>query len=269
MRNEACHGHWWRRVRRARDVAHPGAWLGQLQRRTCTGSRACRWMRPPRAAWPRASWRSPTGQREGLTRLMRRLTSPTAHGRLPDVSTVPIERYVNSFEIAQEKVGPNRYLGMINVSYMAAEVQSLLDSAGIPYVHAPLRPDPGRADRADATARPAAWDESSPWRAAWYRGDRAGDGRWSWRCRWAISATSRPRPRRAASAGRSRGARRAGQPLRHDDGDRGHRPGRRSIPERPGGDRAAAGRRLDGAHLSDVRSSRNLARIRRLRLIVR
>ena len=43
------------------------------------------------------------GQREGLTQLMRRLTSPTTHGQLPDVSTVPVERYVNSFEIAQEK----------------------------------------------------------------------------------------------------------------------------------------------------------------------
>ena len=74
------------------------------------------------------------GQREGLTRLMRRLTSPAAHDRLPDVSTVPIERYVNSFEIAEEKVGPNQYLGVINVSYIAAQVQGLLGSAGIPYV---------------------------------------------------------------------------------------------------------------------------------------
>ena len=50
------------------------------------------------------------GQREGLVRLMRRLTSPTAHDRLPDVGALQIERYVNSFEIAEEKVGPTRYL---------------------------------------------------------------------------------------------------------------------------------------------------------------
>ena len=64
------------------------------------------------------------GQREGLSRLMRRLTSPTAHDRLPDVGALPIERYVNSFEIAEEKVGPTRYLATLNVSYVAAEVQA-------------------------------------------------------------------------------------------------------------------------------------------------
>ena len=37
-------------------------------------------------------------------RLMRRLISPTAHDRLPDVGALPIDRYVNSFEIAEEKV---------------------------------------------------------------------------------------------------------------------------------------------------------------------
>ena len=107
------------------------------------------------------------GQREGLTRLMQRLTSPADHGRIPDTSAVPIERYVNSFEIAEEKVGPNQYLGVINVSYIASQVQGLLGSAGVPYVTrrsdpilvVPVKVAGGVAD---------AWSEVSPWRDAWF-----------------------------------------------------------------------------------------------------
>jgi hypothetical protein len=109
------------------------------------------------------------GERLGLTRLMQRLTAPTAHGRLPDVASLPIERYVNSFEIAQEKVGPNRYIGVLNVSYVAAEVQSLLNSTGIPHVQ--RRSDPILVVPVDLSGgEPKAWDETSPWRTAWYDG---------------------------------------------------------------------------------------------------
>ncbi len=107
------------------------------------------------------------GQREGLTRMMRRLTSPADHGRLPDVATVPIERFVNSFEIAEEKVGPNQYLGVINMNFIAAQVQGLLSSAGIPYVT--RRSDPILVVPVSVTGgQPDAWAESSPWRNAWF-----------------------------------------------------------------------------------------------------
>jgi hypothetical protein len=107
------------------------------------------------------------GQREGLTRLMQRLTSPADHGRLPDTSAVPIERFVNSFEIAEEKVGPNQYLGVINVSYIASQVQGLLGSAGVPYVT--RRSDPILVVPVTVAGGVAdAWSEVSPWRDAWF-----------------------------------------------------------------------------------------------------
>ena len=109
------------------------------------------------------------GQREGLVQLMRRLSSPTAHDHLPDVSGLSIERYVNSFEIAEEKVGPNRYIGVINVSYIADQVRGLLSSAGVPYVT--RRSDPILVvPLTVAAGQPEAWLEASPWRAAWYEG---------------------------------------------------------------------------------------------------
>jgi hypothetical protein len=107
-------------------------------------------------------------EREGLVRLLRRLTSPTDHGRLPSVAGVPIDRYVNSFEIAEEKIGPTRYVATLNVSYVAAEVQDLLRGSGLPYVT--RRSDPILVVPVEETATgPVAWDEASPWRAAWFQ----------------------------------------------------------------------------------------------------
>lgn len=110
------------------------------------------------------------GQREGLRRLLRRLTSPEDHGALPPVERLSVERFVNSFEIAQEKLSPTRYLATLNVSYVAAEVQALLRGAGIPYVT--RRSDPILVIPVElgAAQAPAGWVEVSPWRAAWEEG---------------------------------------------------------------------------------------------------
>lgn len=111
-----------------------------------------------------------SGEREGLVRLMRRLTSPDDHAALPPADRLPIERFVNSFEIAQEKLGPTRYIATLNVSYVAAEVQGLLRGAGIPFVT--RRSDPILVVPVEASgeAAPSAWVENSPWRAAWDEG---------------------------------------------------------------------------------------------------
>lgn len=109
------------------------------------------------------------GEREGLARLLQRLTAPSTHAQLPNVADRPIEPYVNSYEIAQEKVGPNRYLGQLNISYVAAAVQGLLDDAGIPYVI--RRSDPILVVPIEIVdGKPVAWVDTSPWRAAWYDG---------------------------------------------------------------------------------------------------
>ena len=88
---------------------------------------------------------------------------------------VPIERYVNSFEIAQERVGPNQYLGVINVSYVAAEVRSAVVARASPSSR--RRSDPILVVPLDLMhGEPDAWDETSPWRAAWIRRHRLRHG---------------------------------------------------------------------------------------------
>lgn len=107
------------------------------------------------------------GQRDGLTRMMQRLTAPADRARLPDVRALPVDGYVASYEVAQEKVGPTRYVATLNVSYVPAEVQRLLQGAGLPYVA--RRSDPILVVPVEETPTgPAVWLEDSPWRLAWY-----------------------------------------------------------------------------------------------------
>lgn len=107
------------------------------------------------------------GEREGLVRLMQRLTSPEDHGRLPSVEGIAIEPFVASYEIARERVGSTRYLATLNVSYVAAAVQGLLDANGFSFVS--RRSEPILVVPLEVTeAGPVSWLEPSPWRTAWY-----------------------------------------------------------------------------------------------------
>lgn len=105
-------------------------------------------------------------QREGLRRLLQRLTAPEDAGRLPAVGPLRLPEYVRSFEIADERVAPTRYLATLNVAYQAPAVQRLLDERGIAYVAEPSRPIlvvPAVRDG----GRLVLWQEEGPWRQAW------------------------------------------------------------------------------------------------------
>lgn len=107
------------------------------------------------------------GEREGLRRLLRRLTAPADHARLPRVEDLPLDRFVNSYEIASERVGPTQYIATLNISYLAEETQELLRGQGLSFVT--RRSEPILVVPVEETASgPVAWLETSTWRAAWY-----------------------------------------------------------------------------------------------------
>lgn len=107
------------------------------------------------------------GEREGLARLLRRLTAPSDHGRLPELAGRPLDPFVQSFEIAEERVAPTSYAATLNLSYVAAEVQGLLAEAGIPFVT--RRSEPILVAPVEVTPTGTVpWLEPSPWRDAWY-----------------------------------------------------------------------------------------------------
>jgi hypothetical protein len=106
------------------------------------------------------------GERQGLEQLLQRLTRPADRSSLPKVATLPLGRYVRSFEISNEQVAPTRYAATLNVTYNPAQVQSLLAGAGVAAVTRPsptilLLPAVRRGGRLDL------WSDDNPWRAAW------------------------------------------------------------------------------------------------------
>lgn len=106
------------------------------------------------------------GEREGLKRLLMRLTAPADHRRLPALNGLSIDRFVESYEVASEKVGPTRYIAALNVRYLPGPVADLLRGTGLPFVDRRseptlLVPATWQGDRL------LLWAADDPWRAAW------------------------------------------------------------------------------------------------------
>ena len=80
------------------------------------------------------------GQIEGMRRLLRRLVPAEDYGRLPAVGPGEIERYVQNFEIADERVASDQYLARLTVRYDPDAVRELLQARGLPYAEAASMP---------------------------------------------------------------------------------------------------------------------------------
>src|SRR5918911_4160157 len=106
-----------------------------------------------------------SGEREGLRQLLRRLTLPEDEARLPRTEGLKTDDYVQSYEIAQEKLGPTRYIATLNVSYVPEQVRALLSGANVPFLD--RAPAPVLILPVLETDRgPDIWGDSNPWRAA-------------------------------------------------------------------------------------------------------
>jgi hypothetical protein len=106
------------------------------------------------------------GQQAGRDRLLRRLVLDRDDGRLPRAATLPIDNYVQSFEIANEELSSTRYIAQLTVAYDPDAVRSLLSGEGIafaqslskPVVLLPLYEGPQGA---------RLWPDDNPWWEAW------------------------------------------------------------------------------------------------------
>ncbi len=106
-------------------------------------------------------------ERDGLTRLLRELTAEDEAGRLPSTAALPLEAYVQSYEVASEKVGPTRYIATINVSYRPDAVQGLLRSAGLAYVDQQSEPILVVPAVEQSGGTLGLWADNAAWRQAW------------------------------------------------------------------------------------------------------
>ncbi len=106
------------------------------------------------------------GQQAGLERLLRRLVPTADQARLPSVGRLPVERYVQNFEIADERLSNTRYLAKMTVAFDPERIRDLLRSERLPFseeVSAPLLVVP----LYDDPNGPQLWPENNPWWAAW------------------------------------------------------------------------------------------------------
>jgi hypothetical protein len=109
------------------------------------------------------------GQREGLRRLLARLTLPEDAARLPSLDGLSIEPFVESFQIADERLSATRYLATLSVAYVPTQVRAILRDSGTAYLDRRAEPvlvlpvlDTGQG--LDL------WGDPNPWRAAWNEG---------------------------------------------------------------------------------------------------
>ncbi len=106
------------------------------------------------------------GQRLSFRRLLERLVSISDYGRLPTPPDPVITELVQGFEVADERVGPNRYIASLTFHYKPADVGRLLRDHNIPY--APSASEPiivlPLFRRAGTLML---WEDGNPWRAAW------------------------------------------------------------------------------------------------------
>jgi hypothetical protein len=109
------------------------------------------------------------GQREGLRRLLERLAPAEERARLPSVQGLPIARYVRSYEIAEEKVAPTRWLATLNVTFDPDAVSGLLTGRGLSVLEPTGAPVLLVVPAEERQGELVLWAREEPWWQAWER----------------------------------------------------------------------------------------------------
>ncbi len=108
------------------------------------------------------------GQRRAFVQLLRRLTLPEDHGRLPRPGEALLNDTVAGFGIDEERTSATRYIGKITVQFRADAIRRLLQEARIPYSETMSRPV--LVVPVWQTAEGVRiWEAANPWREAWQR----------------------------------------------------------------------------------------------------
>lgn len=106
------------------------------------------------------------GQRRAFTTLLRRLTQPEDHGRLPRPSEALLNDVVAGFGIDEERASATRYIAKISVTFRAEAVRRLLQDNRLAYAETMSRPI-YIVPVWQSAAGGKIWEADNPWRAAW------------------------------------------------------------------------------------------------------
>ena len=106
------------------------------------------------------------GQRLSFRRLLERLVSVSDYDRLPTPPDPVITELVRGFEVADERLGPDRYIASLTFHFKPKEVGRLLRDLNIPY--APSASEPIIVlPLFRGSGGLMLWEDGNPWRAAW------------------------------------------------------------------------------------------------------
>jgi hypothetical protein len=105
-------------------------------------------------------------QRDGLRRLLERLTLPQYYGQLPPLGDQPLGQLVSAYEVEEESVSATRYVGRLSVVYDEAAVQGLLEGTDVPIV-VELPPSLLVVPALDQGGELAVFTGPDGWRDAW------------------------------------------------------------------------------------------------------
>lgn len=108
------------------------------------------------------------GQRRAFSTLLRRLTLPDDHARLPRPSEALLNEVVAGFGIDEERTSATRYIGKISVQFRADAIRRLLQDNKLPYSETMSRPVL-LVPVWQSTEGVRIWETDNPWREAWLR----------------------------------------------------------------------------------------------------
>lgn len=114
------------------------------------------------------------GQRKAFARLVRRLVPKIDQSRVPQLEDEDITPLVQSFEIADERVGPNRYVASVTFRFNPAAVGNLLRAYDVSYAES-VAPPILVLPVYKVEGRTLLWGDDNLWHGAW-AALAAGDG---------------------------------------------------------------------------------------------
>jgi phosphatidylglycerophosphate synthase len=106
------------------------------------------------------------GQRRAIERLFKRLIPISAQDDLPGLEDGMITELVRGFEVADERVAPDRYIASLTVHFKPNGISRFLRDLGIPYAVTPSRPVvvlPLFRNGGELFL----WEDDNAWRSAW------------------------------------------------------------------------------------------------------
>ncbi|MGH7005214.1 MAG: DUF2066 domain-containing protein, partial [Alphaproteobacteria bacterium] len=108
------------------------------------------------------------GEMTAFNRLLRRMTLPEDHARLPKPPAESVRGAILNFSIENESQQGDKYAATVAYRFDKDAIRAMLEGAGVPFVDAPSPPIIVLPVWSDA-GKQYLWDDPNPWREAWMR----------------------------------------------------------------------------------------------------